>query len=713
MHLKRFDFSFAGKLSHFVSYPETLSLKSFVAPANTATAAAADSTDSSAPVHVLQALNGAANDNDTTSLSSSSSGGGGGHKANSRERIAALRNTSYKLYGVLVHLGYTSHSGHYYSYVRGPNDTWYKADDTRISVVQLRDVLSQNAYILFYTRIDSDASGKSAPLPPANALNAHNGTTQQRFPTLGNNANSNSNGSLDPLGHRLTASSFSSPAAQSSHNHTAANSSNTSNKISFRISNGTTRLGQANGTSSSSSSSSLPPLLPVQSSTSVTKTSSSSSSSSTHTTSVQNDVDDDDDDEDEGKIASTTTTTAVGEYGPSLPPNGALTTIRTTNSAKRKSDDDDGDDDQEVRPRPSKLLSSPVKAATESAVVSSSAVVDLSYLKYKSKIERLLKSMKKLRVSASKSDSGKSKPKTKKNAKKKIKFLRGLLREAHAGDSGADDEKESAASISCSNGSSSRSASSHSSSSSSSERREKKLDVMRELRKIKKFLRRNKKKKNKNKNSNNGKKKKKRTSDDEHASSSEQQQQQQQRAKDQASSDDDDEHETTTAAAATSARVTHTTNGNGISNGHVKKRENSFDSGISSNSSASTSATATSSSNSNSNDAAPTFVNKSSDVNVYCYNRSHKSPHAVKAASGSFNPYGKPYDLFSELKEKSASCTLKTWSNQASLLVSSSSSSNHVRERADSYNDYYNEEFDKPVSKRNNNNNKTDNNETD
>ena len=30
IHLKRFDFSHAGKLSHFVSYPETLSLKTIV-----------------------------------------------------------------------------------------------------------------------------------------------------------------------------------------------------------------------------------------------------------------------------------------------------------------------------------------------------------------------------------------------------------------------------------------------------------------------------------------------------------------------------------------------------------------------------------------------------------------------------------------------------------------------------------------------------------
>ena len=30
LHLKRFDYSYIGKLSHFVMYPETLSGKSFI-----------------------------------------------------------------------------------------------------------------------------------------------------------------------------------------------------------------------------------------------------------------------------------------------------------------------------------------------------------------------------------------------------------------------------------------------------------------------------------------------------------------------------------------------------------------------------------------------------------------------------------------------------------------------------------------------------------
>lgn len=114
VNLKRFDFTYAGKLTHFVTYPETLCLKNFIGE------------NEHKPVT-------------TNSLTS--------------DETYILRNVAYKLYGVLVHLGYTSHSGHYYSYVRGPNDVWYKADDQQISTVRIQDALDQNAYILFYNRI--------------------------------------------------------------------------------------------------------------------------------------------------------------------------------------------------------------------------------------------------------------------------------------------------------------------------------------------------------------------------------------------------------------------------------------------------------------------------------------------------------------------------------------------------------------------------------
>ena len=152
VHLKRFDFSYGGKLSHYVTYPETLSLKTFI------------------PEYTPPTPPSPSNDPPNTSTN--------------MER--ALRNVNYKLYGVLVHLGNTSHSGHYYSYVRGPNDVWYKADDQRVSTVQLRDALAQNAYILFYNRVaSSQGLGCTSEASPASLISPPPPLPQQ--PYLKNN----------------------------------------------------------------------------------------------------------------------------------------------------------------------------------------------------------------------------------------------------------------------------------------------------------------------------------------------------------------------------------------------------------------------------------------------------------------------------------------------------------------------------------------------
>ncbi|KAJ7979614.1 Ubiquitin carboxyl-terminal hydrolase [Quillaja saponaria] len=58
----------------------------------------------------------------------------------------------YTLYGVLVHAGFGTHSGHYYCYVRTSNGMWYTLDDNRVHHVSEREVLNQQAYMLFYVR---------------------------------------------------------------------------------------------------------------------------------------------------------------------------------------------------------------------------------------------------------------------------------------------------------------------------------------------------------------------------------------------------------------------------------------------------------------------------------------------------------------------------------------------------------------------------------
>lgn len=39
---------------------------------------------------------------------------------------------TYTLYGVLVHAGWSTHSGHYFSFVRTSSGIWYSLDDNRV-----------------------------------------------------------------------------------------------------------------------------------------------------------------------------------------------------------------------------------------------------------------------------------------------------------------------------------------------------------------------------------------------------------------------------------------------------------------------------------------------------------------------------------------------------------------------------------------------------
>lgn len=60
----------------------------------------------------------------------------------------------YMLYAVVVHMDSlnASFSGHYVSYVKDVNGNWFKIDDTEVQPVPLSQVMSEGAYILFYTR---------------------------------------------------------------------------------------------------------------------------------------------------------------------------------------------------------------------------------------------------------------------------------------------------------------------------------------------------------------------------------------------------------------------------------------------------------------------------------------------------------------------------------------------------------------------------------
>lgn len=60
----------------------------------------------------------------------------------------------FELYGVCNHVG-GSNSGHYYSYCKYKDGNWYKFDDSSVSRINKKDIVSKNAYCLFYKKKNS------------------------------------------------------------------------------------------------------------------------------------------------------------------------------------------------------------------------------------------------------------------------------------------------------------------------------------------------------------------------------------------------------------------------------------------------------------------------------------------------------------------------------------------------------------------------------
>eukprot|EP00045_Choanoeca_perplexa_P008254 m.76033 g.76033 ORF g.76033 m.76033 type:complete len:143 (-) comp14420_c0_seq2:134-562(-) len=56
----------------------------------------------------------------------------------------------YTLFGVVTHIG-TMQQGHYIAYVK-QQDQWYKCDDATITMASRAEVLSTQAYLLFYIK---------------------------------------------------------------------------------------------------------------------------------------------------------------------------------------------------------------------------------------------------------------------------------------------------------------------------------------------------------------------------------------------------------------------------------------------------------------------------------------------------------------------------------------------------------------------------------
>ena len=58
----------------------------------------------------------------------------------------------YLLYAVVTHHGKTATSGHYTADIIQIDGSWLCFNDSKVSLIQEKDVLSRNAYLLFYKR---------------------------------------------------------------------------------------------------------------------------------------------------------------------------------------------------------------------------------------------------------------------------------------------------------------------------------------------------------------------------------------------------------------------------------------------------------------------------------------------------------------------------------------------------------------------------------
>ena len=80
-----------------------------------------------------------------------------GTDRSSGAEISKEYNHVYNLYAVIVHEGYSTSRGHYYSYIKNDESgIWYKYDDDEVKPVG-KDLngakrFTQNAYILFYKK---------------------------------------------------------------------------------------------------------------------------------------------------------------------------------------------------------------------------------------------------------------------------------------------------------------------------------------------------------------------------------------------------------------------------------------------------------------------------------------------------------------------------------------------------------------------------------
>ncbi|CCW62497.1 unnamed protein product [Phytomonas sp. EM1] len=148
IHLKRFQ-NTGGKVNRYIRYPLELDLSPYLT----------ESVERAANISSSRLPHAEGFSNETG-------------KENNRHV-----GLCYELNAVCIHEGGSIHHGHYYAVVRAKNGMWYLCDDARVSPISVEKALSQQAYLLFYSRIPMEEREKPkekgekkksiAPQPPS------------------------------------------------------------------------------------------------------------------------------------------------------------------------------------------------------------------------------------------------------------------------------------------------------------------------------------------------------------------------------------------------------------------------------------------------------------------------------------------------------------------------------------------------------------------
>ncbi|KAM6584690.1 hypothetical protein CsatB_011692 [Cannabis sativa] len=70
----------------------------------------------------------------------------------------------YKLFGTIVHSGFSPESGHYYAYIKDAMGRWYCCNDSYVSLSTVQEVLSEKVYVLFFSRTSQRSESVSSSL---------------------------------------------------------------------------------------------------------------------------------------------------------------------------------------------------------------------------------------------------------------------------------------------------------------------------------------------------------------------------------------------------------------------------------------------------------------------------------------------------------------------------------------------------------------------